>query len=228
VKVGILALGLAATVFLSGCSLWDLLRPAPVPPPTPAQPAVSQGTLEQEIRIDWQGVEGATSYRVYRAESEDGEYELIGETSGTSFLDQATPGHEVEMGTWYWYRLRACNEAGCSAASQPAPGYAGYPPAPTGVTASDGAYLNKIVITWEPVPGATSYQVYRDRTRKGTYNMLVGVVQDSRIEDGGVLPGLTYWYRVKACNGFGCGPLSEADSGCLPPCVASSARPGIR
>ncbi len=70
------------------------------------------------MRISWQPVEGADSYQVYRAAAEDGEYQPIGSTGSTSFLDQASESHPLAMGTVYWYRVRACNDWGCSPLSQ--------------------------------------------------------------------------------------------------------------
>jgi len=150
--------------------------------------------------------------------AEEGEYELIGSTDSTSFLDQASESRSLAMGTLYWYRVRACNAAGCSEPSEPVSGYAGYPPAPTGVQASDGAYPDKIVVSWDPVPGVTGYQVYRDTAENGTYNTFVGETASASIEDTRVSAGIRYWYRVRACNGWGCSPLSERDSGCIEPC----------
>ena len=123
------------------------------------------------------------------------------------------------MGTLYWYRVQACNDAGCSELSEPVAGYAGYPPAPTAVQASDGASPDRIVINWDPVPGATGYQVFRDTAENGTYNTFVGETASASVEDTRVSAGIRYWYRVRACNGWGCSPLSPArDSGCVAPC----------
>ena len=220
-RVGLtIALG-ALALLSSGCALFDLLRPVPVTPPEapPSQVTATQGELEQAVRISWEQVKGAEFYRVFRAMAEEGKYELIGSTDLTSFLDQASESRPLAMGTVYWYRVRACNAAGCSELSEPVSGYAGYPPAPTGVQASDGAYPDKIVVSWDPVPGATGYQVYRDTAENGTYNTFVGETASASVEDTRVSAGIRYWYRVRACNGWGCSPLSPArDSGCVAPC----------
>jgi len=216
-----LLLGLVggSLVLLSGCALLDLLQPPPEPPAAPTQVAASLGELEHAVRITWQPVEGADFYQVYRATAEDGEYQPIGDTDSTTYYDEPREDHPLLLGTLYWYRVQACNAAGCSELSQPVAGYAGYPPAPTGVQASDGTYPDKIVVVWTPVPGTTSYQVYRDTARNGTYNIFVGETTSVLIEDTDVSVGIRYWYRVKACNEVGCGFLSEVrDSGCLAPC----------
>ncbi|MBC7327730.1 hypothetical protein H5T87_06410 [bacterium] len=39
------------------------------------------------VQLDWSGVVGASSYRIYRSVSQDGPYEMIGSTTGTQFMD---------------------------------------------------------------------------------------------------------------------------------------------
>lgn len=215
-----LALVAAATVVAGGCALFDFLNPPLAPPNTPPEGVnATRGELNDAVRVSWQGVEGATRYRVFRAPTEEGEYQFIGETDSASYLDRGGEGAPLQPGTWHWYRVQACNAAGCSDLSQAASGYAGYPPAPTWVQATDGGYPDRIVISWDPVPGATEYQVYRDAAENGTYSQLVGQSSEPSIEDHDVSPGNRYWYRVRACNDWGCSLPSEArDSGCVEPC----------
>ncbi|MGY4707890.1 fibronectin type III domain-containing protein [Candidatus Bipolaricaulota sp. J31] len=175
----------------------------------------STGELETGIRLTWNEVELATAYKVYRAEAEDDEYELIGETRTTGYVDDVGLSN---TGRWYTYKVQACNEAGCGPFSDPVRGYAGKPPAPTGVQASDGDYIDRVVIVWEPVPGATGYDVVRDRARDGTYPTLVASVKEPPAVDE-VPFASWYWYRVRARNAFGFSSLSDPDSGCTSPCI---------
>ncbi len=80
-------------------------------------------------------------------------------------------------------------------------------PPPTGVDASDGIFTDLIRITWNPVAGATFYEVYRDESFR------IGSPTGTSFEDTDIKPGLTYSYAIKACNTDGCGDLSNADSG---------------
>lgn len=201
---------LTAGLVLGGCDL--LTSTAPIQPPDEAPTGVtaSTGQFEDRIRITWLPVERATSYRVFRANSRDGEYQLLGSESSLAYIDTVGTANQGRM---YWYRIEACNAAGCSAKSAPAPGYAGYPPPPTNVQATDRTYPDKIVISWDPVPGATSYKVFRDRFPDGTFPTPVGEVETTSIEDTTAAVGLTYWYRVRACHETGCSALSQPASG---------------
>ncbi len=219
-----LLLGLVggSLVLLSGCALLDLLQLPPVPPAAPTQVAASLGELEHAVRITWQPVEGADLYQLYRATAEDGEYQPIGDTDSTTYYDERREDHPVLLGTLYWYRVQACNDVGCSELSQPVAGYAGYPPAPTGVQASDGTYPDKIVVGWDPVPGATNYQIYRDPgidpESQGLCFLTIVEAPATNYTDTQVRAGLRYTYKLRACNAYGCSNLSPGDFGCVAPC----------
>jgi fibronectin type 3 domain-containing protein len=217
------ALALVAVALLgalSGCALLDLLQPTPTTPPAhpPTEVTASQGEYATAVRIQWEAVEGAEFYRVFRADSAEGPFEELGTTTNTYVYDQATEGHAVEPGRLYWYRVQACNGAGCSGPSEAASGYAGFPPPPANVQASDGTYTDRIVVTWDPVPGATRYEVFRDTAEGGTYPFL-GESTTNTYVDQDVLAGQQYWYKVRACNTLGCSLPSAPDSGCVEPCL---------
>ena len=65
-------------------------------------------------KLSWDKVEGAVSYKVYRATEKDGEYKLMKTVSGTSY----TNTNCVKGTTYYYYVVAVCeNSAGNSAAS---------------------------------------------------------------------------------------------------------------
>ena len=65
-------------------------------------------------KLSWDKVEGAVSYKVYRAESENGTYKLMKTTTGTSY----TNTNNVAGTTYYYYVVAVCeNTWGNSAAS---------------------------------------------------------------------------------------------------------------
>jgi len=203
----------AIVAALFGCNLF--FRSAPTPP---TGLAASDGTFADKVRIIWNAVEGAASYRVYRATSENGVYAKIGETTATLYDDAGVTPNVV-----YWYKVKACNAAGCSDYSAPDSGYAqsavaGAPPAPTGVSATDGIYTDRVRVTWNEVPGATRYEIYRDTSAGGIFP-LRGTSTTPSFDDTDVIPGRTYWYRVRACNVSGCSVMSAADSGYAEPVI---------
>ncbi|MBC7221165.1 hypothetical protein H5T55_06855 [Candidatus Bipolaricaulota bacterium] len=223
-RAGLVLLVLGGGLLVGGCGLFDFL---PTLPPDRAPTGVTASLAEHEdwIQVTWLQVEGATSYRVLRASSEDGEYQTIGDALSFPYTD--TVGME-NRGRLYWYKVRACNDAGCGPASAAAPGYAGYPPAPANVAATS-TYPDKIVVTWDPVPGATYYQVHRDRNPDVGFPIVPGgdYVTGTSFEDTTAAVGLRYWYRVRVCRevpgATRCSELSAPAEGCRSPCPLPAA-----
>jgi len=207
----ILAAGLGALI--AGC---DLVTPPVLPPVSaPADLRASVGEERDQIVLRWTAVDRAERYEIVRSETQDGEYQRVGKTSTTSFSDPVD-----QQGKWFWYKVRACNAAGCGPFSQPVRGYAGRPPKPENVQASDGDYRDKIVITWDAVPGATYYQVFRDPSPvPGCQGFCyLGEAQTNYFEDTSANVGIRYRYVVRACNDHGCSEQSAEDYGCIAPC----------
>lgn len=80
---------------------------------------------------------------------------------------------------------------------------------PTNVQASDAAYNDKIVITWDKVYGATGYVIYRDTEEYAlTIVADVNYYEDFSVPDTNIH---TYW--VKATNGVLTSEKSATDTG---------------
>ncbi|GAB4308556.1 MAG: hypothetical protein Kow0097_09180 [Candidatus Bipolaricaulota bacterium] len=227
-QAGLVVLLMGSGLLVGGCGLFDLLPPLP-PDQAPTGVTASLGQYEDRIQVTWLAVERATSYRILRAVSEAGEYQTIDNAPSPTYTD--TVGME-NRGRLYWYKVQACNDAGCGPASAAAPGYAGYPPAPANVAAST-TYPDKIVVTWDPVPGATYYQVYRDRNPDAGFPIVPGAdhVTGTSFEDPTAAVELRYWYRVRACRevsqGTKCSELSNPAPGCRTPCLPPAAEEEI-
>ena len=81
-----------------------------------AQPKVTgKVTLAGNPKLSWSKVDGAVSYKVYRATSENGTYKLMKTTAGTSYTNTS-----VTAGKTYYYKVVAVanNTAANSAASE--------------------------------------------------------------------------------------------------------------
>ena len=89
-----------------------------VPPAAPTGVSASQGTRADRIRLSWNAVAGATSYAVFRAESEEGDRVRVATCSGTSWDDTS-----AGRGTNYWYWVAGANLGGTGAHGGPAEGW---------------------------------------------------------------------------------------------------------
>jgi len=76
------------------------------------------------------------------------------------------------------------------------------PPAPTGVMAVGGN--GQVVVTWDIVPGATTYNLWRSTVSGGLYTLVAGNLGGVNLgcADDSVTNGTTYYYVVTA-NGNG-------------------------
>jgi hypothetical protein len=85
------------------------------------------------------------------------------------------------------------------------------PPAPTGVAASDGAYADKVGVTWSVVSGATAYEVWRATTNNSAKATRVAAdIATASFDDTTANAGVTYWYWVKAKNASGTSGFSAS------------------
>ena len=90
------------------------------------------------------------------------------------------------------------------------------PVAPAYISASDGAYNDRVAVTWGPVTGTVSYAIWRSTTTNFADATHVSAGADpatNRYVDMAVLPLQTYRYWVQAQDGNTLGPLSAPDGG---------------
>ena len=178
----------------------------------PAAPVVRIGNSASSGKpmLTWNAVEGATSYRIYRSTSKGSGYSLLGTVTTTSYTNTG-----AKAGTTYYYRVKACNDAGLSPYSNIVSGQVKTvtpkPSAPV-VKIGNSATSGKPILTWNAVSGATSYKVYRATSQKGTYSLL-GTVTATSYTNTGAKAGTTYYYKVKAVNSAGESAYSNTVSG---------------
>ena len=179
----------------------------------PAAPTVKIGhsAASGKPQLTWRAVYGATSYRIYRSTSRGSGYSLLGTTTATSYTNTG-----AKAGTTYYYRVKACNDAGLSPYSNIVSGQvktvAQQKPSTPVVKIGHSASSGKPMLTWNAVSGATSYKVYRATSQKGTYSLL-GTVTATSYTNTGAKAGVTYYYKVKAVNSAGESAYSNVVSG---------------
>jgi len=184
-----------------------------ITPEAPQGMAWSELALDKGLELRWDDASGAEYYEIRRHETQTSP--AIGswttERSAVEFTDigPCTPN--------YWVDVRSCSECGCSAWSilqqQPPIGAAAGPPSEQVVVAASVGELDQITLTWNALPDADSYAVYRADTQTGSYS-LIDRIEVLRYADASVQGCGEYWYKVRGCyRDCGCGAFSEPASG---------------
>lgn len=175
-----------------------------------SSPTVSatDGTSTSQISLTWGAMSGAISYLVYRSEtSSSAKAEQIGSTSMLYYNDTS-----AARGTLYYYWIRTATAIDTSDFGTSDTGYIGLPGV-SRVAASDGAYDDKVVVSWSAVSGAQSYEIWRGTSDDSSSATRVkSGVKENVWEDTTVTPGVKNWYWVRACDA-GVGFWGASDSG---------------
>jgi fibronectin type 3 domain-containing protein len=208
-------------------------------PNTPTGVAASDGEFEDKIRVTWNPSPEADTYEVFRADSFAGQKTKVTTTAATVYEDRSL-ACGVDFYYWV-KALNAFGESDLFYSDLgfircPAPvvttkdvfvdGNENDSPedsveaeenkavtlnTPSGVSASDGVYADKIRITWNAVSGAAAYDVYRcdsccgDKIKIGSSSALV--YDDFDVKHG------NHFYWIKANDATGTSEFSLPDVG---------------
>ena len=168
----------------------------------------TDGTYTDQISISWDSAYGATYYKVFRNTTNDsGSSGLLNSPSSSPYSDTtASPGIP------YYYWVKACNTTECSSFSSADSGYQAIN-APTGVSASNGSYTDRVEITWSPSIGATYYEIWRNTSNVPGGSKLGDEPTSSPYSDTTGVPGQLYHYFVKGCVPTSCSDFSISNDG---------------
>jgi subtilisin family serine protease len=194
-------------------ALQSLLKPS-----NPLNISASDGEYVDKVRISWLSSENTTYYQVFRSYRNDSTSATqVGSIDHPSLLYDDT---SADPGVKYYYWVKACNGFNCSDFSASDSGWRGTgtstPLAPTGVTASDGEFENKVRITWYEVGGANYYQMFRNEINNPNSDSIIAdSITNWLYDDLTAERGKEYYYWVKACKtqGQDCSDFSLYDLG---------------
>ena len=177
---------------------------------TLSAPSVTGGKDSQgRPTLKWNAVSGAAKYEVYRARSKDGDYIKYSTVTGTSYTNTSY----IESGNTYYYKVRALKSDGTAGAwsSIVSVTYKQTLSAPT-VTGGNDAQ-GRPTLTWNAVTGAAKYEVYRARSKDGTYTKYSTTTGTAYTNSSYLTSGATYYYKVRALDANGnAGPYSAVVS----------------
>ena len=144
------------------------------------------------VRLNWNAVEGAVKYKIYRSTERDGNYRLMFTTENTSYINTM-----AKAGMTYYYKVVAVAEKSAANSAASAVKFRTCDLPRPEVTASNVALTGYVKLDWNAVEGAVKYKIYRSTEKTGTYKLMFTTENTSYINTK-VEAGMTYYYRVVA------------------------------
>ena len=167
---------------------------------TLSAPTVTGGNDSQgRPTLKWNAVSGAAKYEVYRARSKDGDYIKYSTVTGTSYTNTSY----LANGTTYYYKVRALGSDG-TAGPDSTPVSVTYK-APFGAPLVTGSKdsQGRPALKWDKVTDAAKYEVYRARSKDGTYSLMSTQSATGYTNTSYLANGTTYYYKVRALKANG-------------------------
>ena len=169
-------------------------------PASLSAPTVTGGNDSQgRPTLKWKAVSGAAKYEVYRARSKDGDYIKYSTVTGTSYTNTSY----LENGNTYYYKVRALGSDG-TAGPDSTPVSVTYK-APFGAPLVTGSKdsQGRPALKWDKVTDAAKYEVYRARSKNGTYSLMSTQSATGYTNTSYLANGTTYYYKVRALKANG-------------------------
>ncbi len=191
----------------AGCSDDDDDGPAPLAAPANLTLTAGDGT----VTLDWEAVAGADSYCIYW-DTEHGVTEQAQNRFENHEQNQYTVSG-LENGQHYVFRVRARDQVRNRDSELCPECDIVLPPGPV-TTLSIAVADSTVTLQWDPVPGATSYDLYRGTepgVTPGNGTLFPNVT--SPYEDTTVVNDTTYYYVLEVVGEGGRSPASGQISG---------------
>lgn len=151
-----------------------------------------------EISLEWDEVDDADYYYVYRSKTKSGSYSKIATVYDNEYTDD-----DVSKDTTYYYKVKAYD--GHETSDYSSIVYDTTDDDDDDVDAPDDlnvSYVDddRITLEWDKVDDADYYAVYRSKSKSGTYSKLDNTSK-TEYTDKGLKDDTTYYYKVKAYDG---------------------------
>lgn len=169
--------------------------------PLTAPQNLSIAVTTSSIDLNWDDLNGASSYKVYRGLTPGSLVEIANSVPASQFSDTSgTPG------TTYYYAVRAWNSFDSDISST----VSGARIASFNMlSATPSATPSEVILTWQnPVAGAESFVVYYGTT-PGSLNLtLLNATSPQTIS--GLTGNVTYYFQIRALNSVGPGAARDS------------------
>jgi fibronectin type 3 domain-containing protein len=178
----------------------------------PFELVASDGNYPDKIRVEWMFEGDYAYFDLWRKKDAEGhEWQRIATPEAAEYND-----FDVLHGYTYLYKVRAIREGQESGWSNIDHGFLGEgegPEPPFGLVATDGAFLDKVVIEWGHEGDYGYFELWR-RIAEGEHEWaLLDTLEGKRYEDHEATPGVVYKYKARAILGEQESDWSNIDTG---------------
>lgn len=194
------------------CGLWSsTFRFSTIlAPPVPGAPANGATNVVRNPTFTWTGSSGATGYELQVSTSISFSSTVLKQRN---IVTTSYAASGLSYYTTYYWRVRACDAAGCSAWSSVS-SFTTLLAVPALVAPANGAtdVTHTPAFSWGSVAGATTYslQISTSSSFSSTEYLQSNITSTTLYIYAGVVNYYTtYYWRVKACNSGGCGAWSS-------------------
>ena len=153
-----------------------------------------------QVKIDWDKVNGATGYKIYRSTLKNSGFKLVKDVTSGSTVTYTDAN--VTFNETYYYKIqpyanvdgKTVNGAFSLVKAQQVQLET------TTITKITRNSPTALVLTWDKVAGASGYEIYRSTSETGTYSKIGTVKGETTVTytDSNCTCGVTYYYKVRA------------------------------
>lgn len=151
---------------------------------------LSNEAASGKIKIKWEPVKNAVSYKVYRSVDKT-KWTLLITTKNTSVVNK-----NAIAGKKYYYKVKAIASDTTYNSAFSIVKYRTCDLAKPEITLSTKTENGKTIVSWKKIDKAVSYKVYRSKDKK-SWTLMKTTTNTSVTHTGGVA-GVKYFYKVKA------------------------------
>ena len=151
------------------------------------------------LLVQWEAVDGAAGYQVYRSLKKDGEYECIAEISDGSTLSYTD--NTCSCGIEHFYYVKAAQAIGTHKTYGEASQILSGKTLPNQVRLSgkttDGN--TKVTLSWKKSSGAQGYEIFRSKDDKSNFSLIKTIESADTLTwaESGLDKQTTYYYKVR-------------------------------
>ena len=188
----------------SACGRWSAIGAISIqlPPASPPALTVPSTGLNGAYAVSWTAAAAADRYQLDESLN-GGAWAQIYEGAALSASLSGKPAGTHD------YRVRACNDGGCSAASANASTTVIFPPPAPSATVPSSNLTGSYTVSWSAVAGTDYYQL-QERVAGGSWAQIHNDPATSKAVSGKTTG--TYEYRARGCNAAGCSAYGAVDS----------------